>query len=158
MKQRAIIHVGGPPGAGKTTLVEHLFRGTDQGILAARCRRDDSLRRPREASPKTDLELRRYPEAGADGAAVFTFPAGDLAADEFYTTRLMEEYSRAVVLEGDSPWRLWTCGSTSRRRWIPARHCSSASCGIAPSRSERRPIRSNACSANPMGSSDCSNR
>src|SRR6266536_1571313 len=64
MIQRAIIHVAGPPGAGKTSFVEHLLHGIDQEVLAARCRRDASRRHPREASPMTDRELRRY-RAGA---------------------------------------------------------------------------------------------
>jgi len=103
MIQRAIIHVDGPPGAGKSTFVERLLHKTDHSVVVARCRRDDAHRHPREACPKTDLELRRYRKAGASAAAVFTFPSGDLAADEFFTTRLMEEYSQVVVLEGDSP-------------------------------------------------------
>lgn len=103
MIQRAIIHVDGPPGAGKTTFVERLLHGTDQGFLAARCHRDDSLRHPQEASPMTNRELRRYREAGAIGAAMFTFPA-DVVPDDFFMTRLMQEYSQAVVIEGDSPF------------------------------------------------------
>lgn len=103
MIQRAVIHVDGPPGAGKTTFVERLLQGVDDSVVVARCRRDETRRHPREAFPKADLELRRYREAGANAAAVFTFPSGDLAADEFFATRLMEEYSQAVVVEGDDP-------------------------------------------------------
>jgi len=103
MIQRAIIHVAGPPGAGKTSFVEHLLHGIDQEVLAARCRRDASRRQPREASPMTDRELRRYREAGAVGAAMFTFPADGVVTDDFYMTRLMGEDSQAVVVEGDSP-------------------------------------------------------
>lgn len=51
----------------------------------------------------TDRELRRYREAGAVGAAMFTFPADSVVADDFYMTRLMEADSQAVVVEGDSP-------------------------------------------------------
>lgn len=72
-------------------------------VLAARCVRDDSLRRSGEAAPKGHPELRRYREAGAIDAAVFTFPGSDIGAEAFYMTRLMESYSQAVVLEGDCP-------------------------------------------------------
>ena len=50
--ERVYIHVGGPPGAGKTTFVETLLRGVDRYWLAARCVRNDSLRRSRETSPR----------------------------------------------------------------------------------------------------------
>ena len=157
MIQRAIIHVDGPPGAGKSTFVERLLHKTDHSVVVARCRRDDARRHPREACPKTDLELRRYRKAGASAAAVFTFPSGDLAADEFFTTRLMEEYSQVVVLEGDSP-----LGTVDLRVHVvpplgPGR-CWSAGCVIAPRRRGTRPPRWSGCCTNPMGSSGSWNR
>ena len=103
MIERALIHVAGPQNTGKTKLIEQVLRAFDGMVLAARCVRDDSLRRSREAAPKRHPELRRYREAGAIEAAVFTFPRSDIDSDEFYMTRLMENYSQAVVLEGDCP-------------------------------------------------------
>ncbi len=103
MRERALIHVAGPQNAGKTTLIEQVLRAFDGLVLAARCVRDDSLRRSREAAPKRHPELSRYREAGAIEAAFFTFPGSDIDSDEFYMTRLMEGYSQAVVLEGDCP-------------------------------------------------------
>jgi hypothetical protein len=103
VRERALIHVAGPKGAGKTTFVEQILGGFGDWILAARCVRDDSLRRARETAPKSHPELRRYREAGASGAALFTFPEGDVGSDAFFTTHLMEDYSKAVVLEGESP-------------------------------------------------------
>jgi hypothetical protein len=106
MRQRALVHVAGPAGAGKTAFVEALIRDLgDRGdlVLAARCVRDDRLRAPRETAPKAHPELRRYLEAGATGAALFAFPGEDEATDEFFMTHVMEDYSEAVVLEGDNP-------------------------------------------------------
>ena len=37
MIERAVIHVGGPPGAGKTTLIESLLRSYEGPVLVARC-------------------------------------------------------------------------------------------------------------------------
>lgn len=103
MIERAYIHVGGPPGAGKTTFVEMLLRGIDRWWLAARCVRNDSLRRSRETSAKTHPELRRYRQAGVTAAALFEFPGDDMGTDEFFMTHLMEDYSQGVVIEGDNP-------------------------------------------------------
>ncbi len=103
MRQRAIIHVAGPEGAGKTTLIETVLQRVDPPILVARCRRDDRLGEPEETSPRTEPELRRYLDAGAAGAALFSFPSAPFSTDDFFMTDLMVEYSRAVLLEGDSP-------------------------------------------------------
>jgi uridine kinase len=78
MIERAVVHVGGPPGAGKTTLIESLLRSYDGLVLVARCVRDDSLRSSRESAPKRHPEMRRYREAGASGAALFRFPFADI--------------------------------------------------------------------------------
>lgn len=40
MIQRALIHVDGPPGAGKTAFVERLVAGCRHWVLAVRWRRD----------------------------------------------------------------------------------------------------------------------
>ena len=76
MRQRAFIHVGGPRGAGKTKFVEAVLEDKGGFILAARCVCDDSLTRSREATPKTDPELRRYRDAGCVQAAM-DFSAAD---------------------------------------------------------------------------------
>ena len=83
--------------------IETVLQRLDPPILVARCRRDDRLAEPKETSPRTEPELRRYREAGADGVALFAFPGAPTVTDDFFTTDLMVEYSRAVVLEGDSP-------------------------------------------------------
>jgi len=101
--ERALIHVAGPRGSGKTTFIEAMLGGLDELVLAARCIRDDALREPRETAPKTHPELRRYRQAGAIGVAVFAFPKTDIGSDAFFMSDLMQDYSQAVVLEGDNP-------------------------------------------------------
>jgi hypothetical protein len=103
MRERALIHVAGPQGAGKTTFLERILGSAGEWILAARCTRDDSLREARETEPKAHPELRRYRDAGATGAALFAFPENDVGSDAFFLTRLMEDYSKGVLLEGDNP-------------------------------------------------------
>ncbi len=104
VRQRALIHVGGREGAGKTTFIEAaLANEHEHMIIAVRCRRDDSLSQPRESLGETDPELSRHLAAGACDAARYTFPPGDDAHDAFFMTSFMNNYSNAVVLEGDNP-------------------------------------------------------
>ena len=103
MRERTLVHVAGPKGAGKTTFIEATLGALGWFALAARCVRDDSLRRSRETSPKAHPELRRFREAGATGAALFAFPESAIGSDAFFVTHLMEDYSEAAVLEGDNP-------------------------------------------------------
>lgn len=103
MIERAFVHVGGPAGGGKTTFVETILGCIDRLMLAARCVRDDALRRSRESASKSHAELRRYRDAGAAGAAAFSFPSGDVGSEEFFMTDLLGDYSEAVLIEGDNP-------------------------------------------------------
>lgn len=95
-----MIHIGGPPGAGKTTLVEALPAGTDSLINAVRCVRDDTLPAPRENVTTTTPEVHRYRAAGAHTTARYAFPR---VSDEFFETDVMQDFSHAVILEGDCP-------------------------------------------------------
>ncbi len=83
--------------------IETVLHRVDPPILVARCRRGDRLGEAEETSPRTEPELRRYLDAGADGVARFDFPGGATSRDDFFMTDLMAEYSRGVVLEGESP-------------------------------------------------------
>jgi hypothetical protein len=103
MRERALIHVAGPPGSGKTTFVEAILNAAGAPVLASRCVRDDALRQARETAPKNHPELRRYRQAGASGVALFAFPENDIGSDAFFMTNLMMDYSQAVLLEGDNP-------------------------------------------------------
>jgi hypothetical protein len=97
------IHIDGPAGAGKTTLVETLLAHTDHMIIAARFARDDTLPEPRESVAETDPELRRYLAAGAHAAARYVFPGTGDVHDAFFQTDMMQDFSHAVVIEGDCP-------------------------------------------------------
>lgn len=103
MRQRALVLVTGPTGSGKTTLIEHLLRSERGMLMAARCIRDDSLRAPKEAVPRSHGELRRYRKAGASGVVEYRFPESHADLDAFFMTRFMEDYSEGVLLEGDPP-------------------------------------------------------
>src|SRR5437867_614012 len=103
MIRRTFVLVSGPAGAGKTTLIEHLLRREQRVLIAARCIRDETLRKPKETAPRDQGELRRYRKAGAAGVAEYRFPSSHADLDAFYTTHFMEEYSEGVVLEGDRP-------------------------------------------------------
>jgi hypothetical protein len=100
-----IVHIDGPPGAGKTAFVERLLGALDEWVLSVRCRRDDALRQAQESSAARDPEVRRYHAAGASDAGRFTFPSGRDVADDFFTSGLMTGVSDVVVVEGDSPLR-----------------------------------------------------
>jgi hypothetical protein len=55
-----------------------------------------------QSVPARDTELRRYREAGASGVARYRFPEDD-DRDSFFSTEFMNDYSKAVVIEGACP-------------------------------------------------------
>ena len=103
MIERAYIHVAGPEGAGKTTLVEAILAASAGPTITVRCRRNDNLAESLEAAPAWDTELRRYRAAGAEGAARFDYPAAEEDGDGFFCSNVMCDYSKAVLIEGDCP-------------------------------------------------------
>ncbi len=102
MIPRSLIHVGGPPGAGKTTFIEAVLSRQDLLLSVARCRVLPS-RSGRRSSHSTERELRRFRDAGAAAVAAYHFQPGEAAYAGFFDTDLMLEIADAIILEGDDP-------------------------------------------------------
>jgi hypothetical protein len=100
---RPFIHVAGPSGAGKTALVEALLGAFTGPVICVRGQRDDRLREPKESAPARDAELGQYRKAGASGVARYRFGGAEEDRDSFFSTDFMNDYSQAVVIEGDCP-------------------------------------------------------
>lgn len=101
MRERALIHVAGPAGAGKTTFIERMLDAEVAFAICVRAQRDPKLRKEQESAPRTHAELRRYREAGASATALYRF--AEPSMDAFFTSAFMQEYSEAVFIEGDCP-------------------------------------------------------
>lgn len=101
MRERALIHLAGPVGAGKTTFIDRMLDAEVAFAICVRAVRAPKLRKEEESAPKAHAELRRYREAGASAVALYRF--AELSADAFFTTAFMQDYSEAVFIEGDSP-------------------------------------------------------
>ena len=101
MRCRALIHVAGPKGAGKTALIERLLSARLGLALCVRAERDADLRTEKSTAPATHAELRRYRQAGA--ASVVRYRFGTPSTDAFFSSDAMQDYSELVVIEGDCP-------------------------------------------------------
>ena len=104
MRERALVHVTGPAGAGKTTFIERLLDAEVAFAICVRAQREVKRRKAQESAPKAHAELRRYRAAGAGAVSLYRF--GEPSPDEFFTSDFMQEYSEAVFIEGDRPHRL----------------------------------------------------
>jgi len=148
VRQRALIHVDGPPGAGKTTLVEALLTHTDHMITAMRCVRDDTLPEPRESLAKTDPERAAIGQPARTPPPCTPSPPPATPHDAFFQTNFMQDFSHAVMIEGDCPVSFARRHRLRRasHRWTapgpPARATSRAGSGRPWTRWRR-------CSANP---------
>ncbi|MBM4131561.1 molybdopterin-guanine dinucleotide biosynthesis protein B [bacterium] len=105
MFERAIIHVAGPAGAGKTAFIEQLVHALRaEEVACVRGIADTSAREPSESAPEGQPELDRWRRAGATVVALYRFDPGDGSiADDFYATDVMATFARVMVIEGDSP-------------------------------------------------------
>jgi hypothetical protein len=101
VRQRALVHVAGPRGAGKTTFIEAMLEAEAAFATCVRGERDPKLRGECESTSKSQREIRRYLDAGASAATLYRFSQPDTIA--FFTSTVMQEYSEAVFIEGDCP-------------------------------------------------------
>ena len=101
MRERALVHVTGPAGAGKTTFIERLLHAEVAFAICVRAQREVKHRNVRESAPKSHAELRRYRGAGAGAVSLYRFAEPN--PDAFFTSDFMREYSEAVFIEGDCP-------------------------------------------------------
>lgn len=98
MIERSYLWIDGPPQSGKTTFVERLLPSCrNELVLAARV---VPAKTKKQAGPaKPTPETKRYETAGAIGSMLFRFAPGD--PDAFWATDLVENYSTAIVFEGE---------------------------------------------------------
>jgi len=101
VRERALIHVAGYTGAGKTTFIERLLDAEVALAICIRAEHDAKLRKEQESAPKANAELRRYRNAGASAVALYRF--AEQSMDAFFTSDVMQDYSEAVFIEGDCP-------------------------------------------------------
>jgi Ni2+-binding GTPase involved in maturation of urease and hydrogenase len=67
-RERTFIHVGGPPGAGKTAFIEALIRANaTSAVTVARCARDDRVDDDLEWSSPSDPEILRFGTCTSSG-------------------------------------------------------------------------------------------
>lgn len=96
MRFRAIVHVAGPPGVGKTTFIEALLQAD---VAFANCVRGDqapNLPGNRESASKRQPKVRRSLEAGATAEAHYRFVEPD--GDSFFVSDVMQDYSEVVIV------------------------------------------------------------
>jgi hypothetical protein len=101
MRERALIHVAGPIGAGKTSFIERLLDAEVAFAICVRAEHDAKLRKEQESAPKSHAELGRYCDAGASAVARYRF--AEPSGDAFFTSDVMQDYSEVVFIEGDCP-------------------------------------------------------
>jgi len=103
MRSRAIIHVAGQGGVGKTSFIERFLGFTHLIATCVRAEQDEKPRKVQVSSSRGHPDLRRYLKAGADTVVFYRFSNPDDM--EFYDADFMQEYSKVVLIEGDCPVR-----------------------------------------------------
>ncbi len=103
MRERALVHVAGPAGVGKTGLIERLLAAEAAFAICVRAEHDPKLRKAQESSPKAHEELRRYHDP-LSACAMF----GVVLQSELIE-RLRERLSRERDIDA-----AWLFGSVAR--------------------------------------------
>lgn len=101
MIERAYVQIDGPPKSGKTTFVELVLKACKNEVLLAT--RFLPGKKPKQAGPaKGNEETKRYQKAGAIGVMAFNIPAnaGPEDFESFWSSELIENYSRGILVEG----------------------------------------------------------
>ncbi len=101
MRARSVIHVDGPEGVGKTAFIERLIEAKLATTACIRAERAPQGRLAFVSQTKHDAELKRYRRAGSSTVGSYRFEVQDW--DKFYGLAIMQEYSTAVLIEGDCP-------------------------------------------------------
>jgi hypothetical protein len=101
MRNRTILHVDGPEGAGKTTFIERVLGADAPMSICARTVAAVRSGRKRPVAERDAIpdELARYRRAGAFNAGPIAID-DDSSMDEFFTDPLIDDYSEAIVVEG----------------------------------------------------------
>jgi len=102
VRERAVVHVGGPRHSGKTTFVERVLDADVAFSICVRGERDPALRKQQVSAEEDQPELRRYRESGAAEVGLYRF--AERSIDEFFMSDFMQNYSEAVFIEGDLPF------------------------------------------------------
>jgi len=95
LRFRAVVHVAGPPGVGKTPFIEALLQSE---VAFANCVRGEHARNlpdNRESASKRQPEVRRYLETGATTTAHYRL--GEPDGDSFFVSDVMQDYSEVMI-------------------------------------------------------------
>ena len=108
MIERVFVRIAGPPGAGKTTLIQRLIERLLEArpawpLMVARVEANARRIEPMESNRADDAELRRYGKAGASGVTRYRFHPDHVPGDAFWSTDFMQDYSQGIIFEGDWP-------------------------------------------------------
>ncbi|MBI4775521.1 MAG: hypothetical protein HY788_15335 [Deltaproteobacteria bacterium] len=102
MINRSYIWVDGPPGGGKTSLIERILKSNrTRLIMAARFAPTDSVSEPVEVFQGND-ETERYLMAGASNTLLYKYPVvrHDETEERFWDTVFIQDDSDAIIFEG----------------------------------------------------------
>lgn len=89
MIERAYIHVAGPKGSGKATLVEMILGAFDGPAITVRCRRKDELADSVESAPRGTQSSGALAKPARRAPLASTSPGGEENGDGFVCSSVM---------------------------------------------------------------------